>query len=117
MKGDGRWRGTRRESLMGASFRLSGFTSIAHRSGRSGRLGHRMDYGWRRVVEPNLSPSLDARQPEAGLTDASKNYRDRRRVACRRQGGETCVRPQDPGLLEPLARKVAIKDGGGHITS
>ena len=58
---------------MGRPFDWS-FTSIAHGSGQSGRLFHRMDYGWRRVTGAE-SPRrlLHARQPEAGLTVASKN--------------------------------------------
>jgi hypothetical protein len=45
----------------------SSFTSIAHGSGRSGRLGHRRDYGLADgSMEPNLlAVTLHARQPEA----------------------------------------------------
>src|SRR5664279_5111739 len=48
----------------------SSFTSIAHGSERSGRLGHRRDYGLADgSVEPNLlAVTLHASQPEAGLS-------------------------------------------------
>jgi len=49
--------------------------SIAHGPGRSGRQGHRMDYGLADgSVEPNLlAVSLHARQPEAGLSGNLKD--------------------------------------------